>query len=169
MLNFLNLFNFKRHINLGTWKVFVATIECVGWRRHSSLIFLILLFTKPNVEVSGWLNQTKTHFTHIFSTFFKNVTSILNTLSKPRYRTGTSINLGGKNLTCGWLFIFVPFLLRFIVNLKTLKIGNFYRKGQREEWMFIFTSLDWFSCLLCQDFMGLIQSPTIMQKFWSED
>ena len=40
-------------------------IECEGWRRHSSLIFLILLFTKPNIEVSGWLYQTKTHFTHI--------------------------------------------------------------------------------------------------------
>ena len=40
-------------------------IECEGWRRHFSLIFLILLFTKPNIEVSGWLYQTKTHFTHI--------------------------------------------------------------------------------------------------------
>ena len=35
------------------------------WRRHSSLIFLVLLFTKPNIEVSGWLYQTKTHLTHI--------------------------------------------------------------------------------------------------------
>ena len=43
----------------------VLYIECEGWRRHSSLIFLILLFTKPNIEVSGWLYQTKTHFTHI--------------------------------------------------------------------------------------------------------
>ena len=42
-----------------------ACIECEGWRRHSILIFLILLFTKPNIEVSGWLYQTKTHFTHI--------------------------------------------------------------------------------------------------------
>ena len=74
MLNFLNLFNFKRHINLGTWKVFVATIECVGWRRHSSLIFLILLFTKPNIEVSGWLYQTKTHITHIVYQPFSRVT-----------------------------------------------------------------------------------------------
>ena len=41
------------------------SIECVGWRHHSSLIFLILLFTKPNIEVSGWLFQTKTHFTQI--------------------------------------------------------------------------------------------------------
>ena len=32
------------------------------WRWHSSLIFLVLLFTKPNIEVSGWLYQTKTHF-----------------------------------------------------------------------------------------------------------
>ena len=42
-----------------------SPIECEGWRRHSGLIFLILLFTKPNIEVSGWLYQTKTHFTHI--------------------------------------------------------------------------------------------------------
>ena len=42
-----------------------AGIECEGWRRHSCLIFLILLFTKPNIEVSGWLYQNKTHFTHI--------------------------------------------------------------------------------------------------------
>ena len=41
------------------------SIECVGWRRHSSLIFLKLLFTKPNLEVSGWLYQTKTHINHI--------------------------------------------------------------------------------------------------------
>ena len=41
------------------------TIERVGWRRHSSLIFLIQLFTNPNIEVSGWLYKTKTHFTHI--------------------------------------------------------------------------------------------------------
>ena len=40
-------------------------IECEGWRGHSSLIFLILLFTKPNIEVGGWLYQSKTHFTHI--------------------------------------------------------------------------------------------------------
>ena len=42
-----------------------AGIECKGWRRHSSLIFLIIQFTKPNIEVSGWLYQTKTHFTQI--------------------------------------------------------------------------------------------------------
>ena len=37
----------------------------VGWSHHSSLIFLILLFTKPNIEVSGWLYQTKTQIAHI--------------------------------------------------------------------------------------------------------
>ena len=42
-----------------------CVIECVGWRRHSSMILLILLFTKPNTEVSGWLYQTKTHITNI--------------------------------------------------------------------------------------------------------
>ena len=31
------------------------TIECEIWRRHSSLIFLMLVFTKPNIKVSGWL------------------------------------------------------------------------------------------------------------------
>ena len=46
-------------------KINVCTIECEGWMRHSSPIFLILLFTKPNIEVGGWLYQTKTHFTHI--------------------------------------------------------------------------------------------------------
>ena len=49
-------------------------IGCVGWRRHSSLIFLILLFTKPNIEVSGWLYQTKTHITHIVYQHFSRVT-----------------------------------------------------------------------------------------------
>ena len=48
-------------------------IECEGWRRHSSLIYLILLFTKSNIDVSGWLYQNKTHF-------FKSVASILHTL-----------------------------------------------------------------------------------------
>ena len=41
------------------------SIECVGWRRHFGLIILILLFTKPNIEDSGWLYLTKTHITHI--------------------------------------------------------------------------------------------------------
>ena len=65
----------------------IKPIECVGWRRHSSLIILILLFTKPNIEVSGWLYQTKTHIyhSHCLSTFFKSVASILHTLcNKPK-------------------------------------------------------------------------------------
>ena len=40
-------------------------IECEGWRHHSSLILLIPLSTKPNIEVCGWLYQTKTHITQI--------------------------------------------------------------------------------------------------------
>ena len=44
----------------------VITIECEGWRQHSSIIFLILLFTKPNIKVSGWLYQNKKNITHIF-------------------------------------------------------------------------------------------------------
>ena len=40
--------------------------ECEG---HSSLIFLILLFTKPNIEVSGWLYLTK----HTSLTLFINL------------------------------------------------------------------------------------------------
>ena len=35
------------------------------WRMEATLIFLILIFTKPNTGVSGWLFLTKTHFTHI--------------------------------------------------------------------------------------------------------
>ena len=50
------------HRKLGTFILLI--IEREGWRWHFSLIFLILLFTKPNIEVSGWLYQTKTHFTH---------------------------------------------------------------------------------------------------------
>ena len=49
-------------------------IECVGWWHHSSQIFLILLFTKPNKEVCGWLYQTKTHITHIVYQPFSIVT-----------------------------------------------------------------------------------------------
>ena len=52
-----------------------TTIECEGWRRHSSLIFLMLLFTKPNTELSGWLYQTKTHFTHIVYQPFSRVSA----------------------------------------------------------------------------------------------
>ena len=53
---------------------FLNSIECKGWRRHSSLIFLILLFTKPNIEFSGWLFQTKTHITYIVYQPFSKVT-----------------------------------------------------------------------------------------------
>ena len=49
-----NAFNFSSPSRLHTIKTF-KTIEYEGWRRHSGLIFLILLFTKPNIEVSGWL------------------------------------------------------------------------------------------------------------------
>ena len=61
----------------------VLPIECEGCRQHSSLIFLILLFTKPNIEVSGWLYLTKTHFTHIdYKPFLRvsHVASILHNL-----------------------------------------------------------------------------------------
>ena len=40
-------------------------IECEGWRWHSSHLFLILLFTKPNIEVNGWKYQPKTHITKV--------------------------------------------------------------------------------------------------------
>ena len=46
-----------------------GTIECEGWRQHFSLIFLILLFTKPNIEVSGWLFRPK----HTSLTLFINL------------------------------------------------------------------------------------------------
>ena len=50
----------------------IGIIECVGWRHHSSLIILILLFTKLNIKVR--LYQTKIHFTHIFNEPFSRVT-----------------------------------------------------------------------------------------------
>ena len=65
-----------QHIKIGVteWPVkCVKFIECEGWRGHSSLIFLILLITKPNIEVSGWLCQIKIHFTNIF---IKNVIKV---------------------------------------------------------------------------------------------
>ena len=73
--NFIKRSSFYKFIyrNLELSIVKHTPIECEGWRRHSSLIFLILLFTNPNIEVSGWLYQTKTHFTDIvyqpFSTY----------------------------------------------------------------------------------------------------
>ena len=42
-------------LSLIVLEITLIPIEYEGWRRHS----------KPNIEVSGWLFQTKTHFTHI--------------------------------------------------------------------------------------------------------
>ena len=53
-------------------------IECEEWRRHSSLIFLIQLFTKPNQWLA--ISDQNTLNSHCLSTFFKSVTSILYTL-----------------------------------------------------------------------------------------
>ena len=62
-----------------------SNIECEGWRRHSILIFLILLFTKPNIEVSGCLYQTKTHFTHIvYQPFSRVLTSSFTLYDTPK-------------------------------------------------------------------------------------
>ena len=69
----------------------LLTIECEGWRRNSSLIFLILLLTKPNIEVSGWLYQTKTHFTHIVYQPFSRVSPPSFTL----YVSNWNNNTGG--------------------------------------------------------------------------
>ena len=66
-------------------------IECEGWRRHSSLIFLILLFTKPNIEVSGWLYQTKTHFTHIVYQPFSRMSPQSFTLYDSNPQIGSSV------------------------------------------------------------------------------
>ena len=64
---------FWKRVNL-TKMTYPKLLESVGWRPDFSLLFLILLFTKPNIEGIGWLYQTKTHITHIvycLSTFFK--------------------------------------------------------------------------------------------------
>jgi len=58
--------------NFSSWLLFL-TLPLILF-----LIFLILLITKPNIEVSGWLYQT--HHSHYLSTFFKSVASILHTL-----------------------------------------------------------------------------------------
>ena len=38
------------------------------------MMFLILLFTKPIIEGSGWLYKTKSHITHIIYQPFSKVT-----------------------------------------------------------------------------------------------
>ena len=61
----------KLTIRLAENLLWMLTIKCEGWRHHCSLIFLILQLTKPNIEVSGWLYQTKTK--HISLTLFINL------------------------------------------------------------------------------------------------
>ena len=102
----------QRIINLcGQTRTLLLTsnqsIECEGWRRHSSLIFLILLFTKPNIEVSGWQIQTKTHFTHIVYQPFSKV-------SPPSFSL----------YDCNRLFIFLLFLSKFILLIQSLVPKN---------------------------------------------
>ena len=78
------------------------TIEGEGWRRHSSLILLILLFTKPNIEVSGWLYQTKTYFTNIVYQPFSRVSPKSFTLydyKVDRFLTGLTAQ---QSVTTAW-------------------------------------------------------------------
>ena len=80
------------------------TIECEGMRWHSILIFLMLLLTKPNIEVSGWLFQTKTHITHI--------------VYQPFTRS---------ELLSHWL-------LRILFELKCRSSTNKFQNKQRQHW-----------------------------------
>ena len=77
---------------------FISSIECEGWRRHYSLINLILLFTKPNIELSGWLYQTITHFTHIVYQPFSRVSPPSFTLYGLGWRCKWCITLEYKSL-----------------------------------------------------------------------
>ena len=61
--------------------------------KHSSVIFLILLFTKPNIEVSGWLYQIKTHFTHIVYQPFSRVSPPSFTLYDPSLESEREVEL----------------------------------------------------------------------------
>ena len=87
--------------------VYGGSIECEGWRQHSSLIFLILLFTKPNIELSGWLYQTKTHFTHIVYHPFSRVSPRSFTLYDGRRqnkddRSYWNLSPPGFNISMNW-------------------------------------------------------------------
>ena len=66
------IFNIGDHLTQNI----AMTIEHERWRWRSSLILLILLFTKPNIKVSGWLYHTKTHITHIVCQPFSKVTPL---------------------------------------------------------------------------------------------
>ena len=83
-----------------------SIIECEGWRRHSSLIFLILLFTKPNIEVSGWLYQTKTHFTHIVHQTFSRVSPPSFTLYGWSYGKGLWLWYTKQELLSNFSFLY---------------------------------------------------------------
>ena len=80
------------------------------WRRHSSLIFLVLLFTKPNIELSGWLYQTKMHFTYIVYQSFSRV-------SPPSFTLNVSHdthNVGHYRCNVGRNMVFVSYVSIFV-------------------------------------------------------
>ena len=64
------------------WKMIDTglTIECEGWRQHFSLIFLILLFAKPNIEVVAGYFRPKHTSLILFINLLQSVASILHTL-----------------------------------------------------------------------------------------
>ena len=117
----------------GWWIVSLImwAIECEGWRRHSSLIFLILLFTKPNIEVAGYIRPKHTSLTFL-STFFKCVTSILHTLWCEHFHW----SIGCAAALIGWL-IYEPSWLIFydvritIIVLRILPLDWFHSPRPR--------------------------------------
>ena len=65
-------------------------IECEGWRLHSSLIFLILLFSTPNIEVASYIRPKHTSLT-LFINLFSRVSPPSFTLYASNTRPGSSI------------------------------------------------------------------------------
>ena len=96
----------------------ITIIECEGWRRHSCLIFLILLFSKPNIEVIGWLYQTKTHFTHIVYQPFSRVSPPSFTLyaSAPQYKPLLTGHSSFSLSSISFIFILISLTLNSIVS-----------------------------------------------------
>ena len=137
----------------------IITKECEGLRRHSSIIFLILLFTKPNIEVSGWLYQTKTHFTHIIYQPFSRVLPPSFTLYGYHHCITKAHNNHNK-FSC----IFMNHLHKF-----SHKFSCINQTYEDNEWPKIHSFI--FSCLknlfLSSFFLCLMSSYGQSSGFWS--
>jgi len=82
----------------------VRTIEGVGWRHGTNLILSMLPSTKPNIEVSNWIYQTKIQITHIaYQESFQSIPPFYTILTKKGLVLATFLlkrSLDSTFLTC---------------------------------------------------------------------